>query len=542
MSKGNSKQYAGLSGKSLRYAITATATIGFLLFGYDQGVMSGIITGKKFNEEFPATAGSDEYHSTIQGTVTSVYEIGCFAGSTAALLYGERLGRRKTILIGASIMILGTIIQITAFRGYWELGQFIIGRVITGIGNGANTSTIPVWQAEISQSHNRGLLICIEAAMIAMGTLIAYWLDFGFSYIDNSSQWRFPIGFQIFFAMVLIAGITVLPESPRWLLNHGHETEATEVIAALNETTIDDPSTQTEKRIILESIQTISGEQNSATFKDVFSRGKGKHLRRTLIGASSQMFQQLGGCNAVIYYCPVLFQNSIGLSRTMSMILGGVNSTVYALSTLLSFYFVERAGRRKMFLWGTLGQTVAMVITFACLIGENEQRSKGAAVGLFLFIVFFGSTWLELPWLYPAELSPLKTRTRANAISTSTNWIFNFLIVQITPTMIATIKWKTYLVFAIFNACFIPIIYLFYPETAGRSLEELDIVFAKAYVDGQSPVYVAKNLPKMDDEQIERAAGELDLRSDDRNDEEKGCRSEVSGSVVEDVRVDKTAN
>lgn len=505
--------YAGISGAKLRWAITATATIGFLLFGYDQGVMSGIITGEKFNEEFPDTKGSDTYHSTIQGTVTSVYELGCFAGAMAALMYGERVGRRKSILFGAVVMIIGTIIQVTAFRGSWELGQFIIGRVITGVGNGANTSSIPVWQAETSKSHNRGLLICIEAAMIAVGTVIAYWIDFGMSYVDDSSQWRFPITFQILFAVLLIAGIMVLPESPRWLLNHGHETEALKVLAALNATTETNEETQTEKRVILDSIKTLAGVQASSGFKDVFSRGKGQHLRRMLIGASSQMFQQLGGCNAVIYYCPVLFENSIGLSRTMSLVLGGVNATVYAASTLFSFIFIERAGRRNLFLIGSAGQALAMLITMGCLIPGTVESAKGAAAGLFLFIIFFGATWLELPWLYPAELSPLKTRTRANALSTSTNWIFNFLIVQVTPTMIASIGWRTYLVFAIFNMAFIPVIYLFYPETAGRSLEEIDVVFSRAFVEKKSPVTVARTLKKLTVQEVEleemRLRGEL---------------------------------
>jgi hypothetical protein len=125
----------------------------------------------------------------------------------------------------------------------------------------------------------------------------------------------------------------------------------------------------------------------------------------------------------------VLFENSIGLSRTLSLVLGGVNATVYATSTLFSFAFIERAGRRKLFLIGSAGQAVAMLITMGCLIPGTIESAKGAATGLFLFIIFFGATWLELPWLYPAELSPLKTRTRANALSTSTNWIFNFLIV-----------------------------------------------------------------------------------------------------------------
>jgi MFS family permease len=137
--------------------------------------------------------------------------------------------------------------------------------------------------------------------MIAVGTLIAYWLDFGFSFLNGDVSWRFPIAFQIFFAILLVIGIILLPESPRWLLRHGHEEQATQILAALNASTIDDEQTQSQKRIILDSIKSLTGAQQHTTFKDVFSRGKGKHLRRTLIGASSQAFQQLGGCNAVIY-------------------------------------------------------------------------------------------------------------------------------------------------------------------------------------------------------------------------------------------------
>lgn len=193
---------------------------------------------------------------------------------------------------------------------------------LKGIGNGANTATIPIWQSECSQSHNRGLLICIEAAMIAVGTVIAYWLDFGFSYMDNSAQWRFPIAFQILFAVLLIAGVMVLPESPRcafplshiavihpdkpcrWLLNHGLEEDGLTVIAALNDTTLTDAETMKEKQVILDAIQLDSDAQKDSGFRDCFTRGKGKHLNRTLIGASSQMFQQLGGCNAVIVTTP----------------------------------------------------------------------------------------------------------------------------------------------------------------------------------------------------------------------------------------------
>jgi hypothetical protein len=118
----------------------------------------------------------------------------------------------------------------------------------------------------------------------------------------------------------------------------------------------------------------------------------------------------------------------------MSLILGGVNATMYAMSTLISFVAIERKGRRFLFFAGSFGQALAMFLTMICLV-VGAHAAKGAAVGLFLYIIVFGCTWLELPWLYPAELSPLRTRTRANALSTSTNWIFVSYSLSFTPAL-----------------------------------------------------------------------------------------------------------
>lgn len=223
-----------------------------------------------------------------------------------------------------------------------------------------------------------------------------------------------------------------------------------------------------------------------------------------LVGSSSQIFQQLSGCNAVIYYLPVLLEQSMGEEHNFALLIGGINMIIYAIFATFSWFFIEKIGRRKLFLYGSFIQTIAMVITFACLIpkGSNTVK-KGAVFGLFLYMASFGATWLPLPWLYPAELSPTKTRAKANAVSTCSNWLFNFTVVMITPVMVDRIHWGTYLFFAALNAVFIPIIYIFYPETANRSLEEIDLIFAKGYVDKVSCVKAAKVLPKMSDEQIE---------------------------------------
>lgn len=176
----------GLSGRPLSTAVSIVATTGFLLFGYDQGVMSGIISAEPFMEYFPETYNN----STWQGFVTAIYEIGCLFGAVIVLAFGDALGRRRAMMIGAFTMIVGVIIQVTAFKGYKATAQFIIGRTITGVGNGMNTSTIPTYQAECSRTTNRGLLICIEGGIIAFGTLIAYWIDYGCTYGPPDLTWR----------------------------------------------------------------------------------------------------------------------------------------------------------------------------------------------------------------------------------------------------------------------------------------------------------------------------------------------------------------
>ncbi|KAI9818447.1 MAG: hypothetical protein M1827_000506 [Pycnora praestabilis] len=495
-------KFMGLTGRPLSLAVSTVATTGFLLFGYDQGVMSGIITAPVFNDVFTATKNN----STMQGFVTAIYEIGCLFGAIFILTCGDWLGRRKAMIMGGAIMIIGVIIQVTSEAGHTPLAQFIIGRIVTGVGNGINTSTIPTYQAECSRTTNRGLLICIEGGVIAFGTLIAYWIDFGASYGPPDLTWRFPIAFQIIFGLVVCIGMIWLPESPRWLLTRERYEEGENVIAALRGLEVQDEETQLQKAIIMDSIRASGYAGKGTPFKALFTNGKTQHFRRMMLGASSQFMQQVGGCNAVIYYFPILFEQSIGQTRNLSLILGGVNMVVYAIFATTSWFIIERAGRRNLFLWGTVGQCLSMVLVFACLIPGTTSAAKGAAVGLFTYIASFGATWLPLPWLYPAEVNPIKTRAKANAVSTCTNWLFNFLIVMITPIMISSIGWGTYLFFAIVNACFIPVIYFLYPETKQRSLEEIDLIFAKGYTQKISYVRAAKEMPFFTDEEIEEEA------------------------------------
>ncbi|KAL4951904.1 general substrate transporter [Aspergillus filifer] len=507
---------SGLTGKPLQWAITFTAVMGFSLFGYNQGMMSGIIGGTQFVDEFPplylAEDAPDSVYrhvNVLRGGVTSCYEIGCFFGALFSMFYGEAIGRTRIIVAGASILIIGAVISCSAFGEHWGLGQFVVGRVVSGVGNGLNTATIPVWQSECSSSHNRGLLVCFEGALIAVGTFIAYWVVFGLSYVEQSVQWRFPIALQILFALIVVSGAVMLPDSPRWFVMRGHDKEAIEVLAKLKRDSPDSDAVLTEFNFMKADVEMTKASQ--ASWKVLFTGGKTQEFQRMLLGCSGQFFQQFTGCNAAIYYSTLLFEDNLGLEHRLALIMGGVFSTVYALATIPSFFMIEKVGRRKLFLIGFLGQGLSFVITFACLIKPTTENSKGAIVGIFLFITFFAFTLLPLPWIYPPEINPLRTRTAGASASTCTNWITNFAVVMFTPLFAATSGWGVYLFFALINFIGVPVAYFFFVETAGRELEEIDIIYAKAHVEKKWPFLVAKHMPKLSLEEITQQSRELGL-------------------------------
>lgn len=184
------------------------------------------------------------------------------------------------------------------------------------------------------------------------------------------------------------------------------------------------------------------------------------------------------GINLVTYYLTVIYHN-LGMSNFLSLLLAALNGTEYFIASWPAVFLVERIGRRKLMLFGAAGQATTM----ALLAGVDSLGTRGGDIGvvvlLFVFNTFFAVGWLGMTWLYPAEIVPLRIRAPANALSTSGNWIFNFLVVMITPVAFDSIGYQTYIIFAVINAAMVPSVYFFYPETAYRSLEEMDGIFHK---------------------------------------------------------------
>lgn len=326
------------------------------------------------------------------------YNLGCFFGALFCIWIGNILGRRKTIFTGSVIMIIGATLQCTAFG----LPHFIVGRIVMGVGNGLNTSTVPTWQSECSKSHHRGPLVMFEGALIAGGITISYWLDLGFSFLDPSSvAWRFPIAFQNVFAIIIFIFVLPLPESPRWLVLKGREEEAIEVLGAILDLPTSDPYVQSE----FVAIQDTVAAQKSVSFRDLFTMDENRHFHRVVLAYVNQMFQQISGINLITYYAATIYENSIGMSGLLSRILAACNGTEYFLASLLPIFIVEKVGRRPLMLVGAAGMSGSMIIlAITTSMPGNTQAGIAAAVFLFVFNTFFGWGWLGMTWLYPAEI------------------------------------------------------------------------------------------------------------------------------------------
>ncbi|KAN0085788.1 General substrate transporter [Tylopilus felleus] len=500
-----------LRGRTLTASLAFVAGTGFTLFGYDQGVMSALLTAGQFEKVFPQVVvdASHPNHATLQSFVVAIYEIGCLIGALSNLWLGDRLGRRKTIVVGGCIMTVGAILQTTSY----SYAQLVVARIVTGLGNGLNTSTVPSYHAECSPAAKRGSLIMIEGSLITFGIMISYWAS------ASSAQWRVPIALQIVLALIMVFGIGFLPESPRWLMKHGRNAEAAAVISALEDKPFTDPDIQRTYHAIREAVDieeegsqglyaNKEARSSRSQLRELFTGGRSQNFRRASLGVVNQCFQQITGINLITYYATILFQR-LGLSDVTSRIIAAANGTEYFLASLIAIFLIDRVGRRKLMLFGAVGQCLTMVLLAVLGSVKGSGAQVVSSVLLFVFNSFFAVGWLGMTWLYPAEIVGLRIRAPANALSTASNWIFNFMVVMVTGPSFNNISWGTYIVFAALNAFIVPVVYLFFPETAGRSLEDMDVIFALAYIEGVSPVAVSlrKDIPPAGSPEADRILG-----------------------------------
>ncbi|GME47149.1 Sugar transporter [Neofusicoccum parvum] len=463
-----------LKGRWLNWAITAASCQGFLLLGYDQGVMSGIIGAEnQFGKDFNSP------DANMQGLIVSIYDIGCAFGSLVSFFFAEKLGRKNMIIAGGSTMIIGTIILTSSTT----IAQLLVGRVVTGVGNGFNSSNIPAYQSELAKPKNRGMLLSAQGTVTIVGLCIAYWMDFGLSYVDGPIQWRWPIAFQAFFAICLVLQMLPLPETPRFLIEKDRNAEAADVLARLDNTTIDDVE-------VVGMVQTIRVSIEKEThggpfqYKELLQGGPMGNFRRIMLCLAVNVMQQFTGSNMINYYAPTVYEQNMHLSRTMSLILGGCTSLTYLVGSFIPLWTVDRFGRRALLMFSATGLCLCFSLASILLSTGKQSNAYGATAMVFLFQIFLGIGWLPIPWFYPSEVTTTRIRSKGQALGSFINWMCVFTVVQITPIATQNIQWRTFVIFAVFCALWVPIVYCFFPETNGLELEDLDYLFVKGGFTG----------------------------------------------------------
>ncbi|KAL1885999.1 Ribulose bisphosphate carboxylase large chain, partial [Ceratocystis pirilliformis] len=455
----------GLTGKPLIYFTSIFVSLGVFLFGYDQGVMSGIITGPYFKDYF------NEPSKAKVGTMVAILEIGALISSLVVGRVGDIIGRRKTIFYGSCIFFIGGALQSCATN----MEIMMLGRIIAGLGVGALSTIVPVYQSEISPPHNRGKLACIEFSGNIIGYTTSVWVDYFCGFIESNLSWRIPLAMQCVMGALLGLGSLIIVESPRWLLDNDHDEEGIVVIANLyGGGDIQNSKAVEEFRQIKKDVL-IQRQEGERSYSEMFRR----YSRRVLIAMSAQALAQLNGINVISYYAPYVFE-SAGWVGHAAILMTGINGITYFLSTIPPWYIVDKWGRRVILLSGAIAMALSLTAISYFIHLDTSWTPSMVVVFVMIYNAAFGYSWGPIPWLYPPEILPLSIRSKGASLSTATNWAFNWLVGELTPILQEWIKWRLYLIHAFFCLVSFVVVYFLYPETCGVRLEDMDRLFGDA--------------------------------------------------------------
>ncbi|MDR9365061.1 MAG: sugar porter family MFS transporter [Balneolaceae bacterium] len=443
--------------------ITLIAATGGFLFGFDMAVISGALTFVQ--DQFNLTA-------VQEGWFVSSALIGCIIGVSASGEFSDRLGRRSAMKTAAFLFFLSAVGTAAAPSFEW----LISARLLGGVGVGIASNVVPLYISEIAPPHIRGRLVTFYQLAITVGILFAYisnavvlnltetagsynmWAFLEFIFVDE--VWRGMFGIETVPALLFLGGIFMIPESPRWLYNQSREDEGKSVLERIMGR---EKAQQSEKEIH----QTL--QEKDGSYRELLKPGLRKAL---IIGILLPVFSQFSGINAIIYYGPRIL-NEAGMevnNALISQILLGFANMIF---TFIAVWKVDSLGRRPLYLFGTAGATISLLLTgYFFYIGATG--SVLLLISVIAFLACFAFSIGPLKFVIASEIFPNRIRGRALALSIMAMWISDTIVGQLTPMLLsAGGASTTFWFFAVFCVIAFWFIYKMVPETKGKSLEEI---------------------------------------------------------------------
>jgi sugar porter (SP) family MFS transporter len=470
------------------YLISAISIIGGGLFGFDIASLSAIIGIDQykcyFNQGDVPCQGPT---SNTQGGITASMAGGSWLAALISGYLTDILGRKKAIMIGAVIWVIGCII-VSASQ---NIAMLIVGRIINGFSVGICSAQVPVYITELAPPTKRGQLVGAQQWAITWGIMIMFYVSYGCSFIKGTGAFRAAWALQMIPAILLFFGMMPLPESPRWLARKGRWDECLEILALVHgKGDRNSPWVAKEYEEIKEYCE-IEAASKDVTYWELFSP---RYINRTHIGVFTQIWSQLTGMNVMMYYITIVFTMA-GLSGNTLLVSSSIQYVINVVMTVPALLWMDRWGRRPTLLVGAFFMAIWLFTNAGILAskgiphpdGFNGTReattevrgaaSKAVIACSYLFVASFAPTWGPVSWVYPPELYPLRVRGKAVSLATSANWAFNFALGWFVPPAFENIAWRTYIVFGVFCVCMFVHVFFMFPETSGKPLEEVVAIF-----------------------------------------------------------------
>ncbi|CAN6606550.1 myo-inositol transporter 1 [Trichomonascus vanleenenianus] len=432
--------------------IVGCSCIGGLMFGYDSAIVSGLLL----------LIGEDLGHdlSTVEKeVVTSITSVGALLGSIAAGIFGDRIGRKGVITASCFSFVVSALVMAFA-RDYTTL---VVGRLLAGMSIGGASTSVPVYIAEVAPPRHRGKLVTLNSVCTTGGQVVAY--ASGLVFQSVASGWRWMLAISAVPPAIFLLCAAFIPESPRWLINHGHTDQAEEALAKLY------------PDIKFSDIQALVSEQSDRAEQESHGHNRLRwlftvksNLRALIVACGLMAAQQLCGINVFMYYSPTIFK-TIGFEDPLlvSMIVACTN---FAFSFVPVLY-VDRLGRRTLLL------STVWIMVVALFVTGWAFESGGASIvvaSTFVYIASYSSAMGNVPW-QAVEFLPLNVRSVGSMMVSSTNWVTNTLVSLTFLTFAEKSVFATFSGYAIITLAAYIGIYYCYPEVSGISLEHIPAIF-----------------------------------------------------------------